>query len=328
MQEFRTSAEPVDSLAKVPLTPRPSIKTAHPLDGARNIAARSVIKHNAAPNAMRILMAILLVATTLAGCTSPDAASPADDEIFEDVSVSSGKGLIRGVVVDGTITPVPDAKVEVVGQDTEQRTTEGGAFQFTNLEPGSYFLAISKPGWSRVQQGAIVIADEEKPDIIRVLLEFLPGSVPQAQTVQIQGFIKCGAGTPATFHDCADVDPSDRSTVSIPYEGAPDHIQIETQWTSTQPSGDQLYLVYFYCSDTCGNRADRWDEGNRDGPWVARHSAPLADNEAAVYASPGGPADGTGTSIDQRFDVFMTFFYNIEEPDADWTFIGDGEYQV
>jgi hypothetical protein len=48
----------------------------------------------------------------------------------------------------------------------------------------------------------------------------------------------------------------------------------------------------------------------------------------AVYASPGGPANGTGVALDQSFYTYATFFYNIEEPDADWTFMEDGPYPL
>jgi len=271
----------------------------------------------------------ILLSLAVAGCT--DEAKPsADDDPFQDLPdepVSDGKGVIRGIVVDEAVQPVVEALVVVTGLGVETTTAEGGAFVFNNLEPGVYFLAVSKVGYAPTQTSTTVVAGVTKPAILKIQVQRAPGTEPRADTFEAEGFIACGIGTPATFHVCPGLN-EDRSIISIMYTGSPSVIQVETTWESTQAAGEQLYLVYYFCGDNCDQLADRWSQGNFDDPWVDRTTDVPADDEVAVYASPGGPANGTGVALDQPFYTYATFFYNIEEPDADWTFMEDGSYPL
>ncbi len=274
---------------------------------------------------------VVLLGIGFAGCAD-EAPATASDDPFSDqpVTVASGKGVIRGLVIDNTVTPVEGATIKVQNTPLEATTGSDGTFFFSDVEPGAYFMKINKPGWTSVQQSTTVVANVAKPEIVRVLLEQIPGSEPRAVTLKGEGFVQCGVGTPLTFHVCPLYDDQDKSTVAIPFDGTPDHIQVETTWESTQPAGEQLYLVYYFCDGSnCGARSDRWSEGVRDDIFVARTAGNNRTSlQAAVYASPGGPANGTGVALDQQFLVYGTFFYNIAEPDADWTFTADGEYPV
>ena len=61
---------------------------------------------------------------------------------------------VNGTVVDPTGAGVPDARVDVVNQDTNvrtQRATGGdGAFTILNLLPGNYVLTVEKQGFKKV----------------------------------------------------------------------------------------------------------------------------------------------------------------------------------
>ncbi len=276
-----------------------------------------------------ILALLVLVGVGLAGC-SESAPPPADDDPFPEAppTVSSGKGVIRGLVIDSAVSPVADAKVTVSNAQLETTTSAEGLFLFSDVTPGTYFIQVSKPGWTSIQQSATVVADVAKPEILRIQIDQVPGSEPRAVTYKGEGFVQCGAGTPLTFHVCPVYDDQDKSTVTIPFDGTPSVIQMETVWESTQPTGEQLYLVYYFCDGSnCGGRGDRWSEGIRDSVFTARTNGNnRTDLQAAVYASPGGPANGTGVALDQQFIVYATFFYNIAEPDPNWTFTSNGDY--
>ncbi len=276
---------------------------------------------------MRLLAALLLLAIGFAGCAENAPVDPEEDLFDEPANVGSGLGVIRGVVVDTSIVPVPEATVTLQGGESIL-SSDDGAFQFVDVEPGNHFITIEKTGWSRVQQSVLVVADVAKPDIVRVMLEFYPESLPSAMTFTAEGFVQCGAGTPLTIHQCPGLDDQDKSQVTIPYGGNPDHVQVEVQWKSTQPAGNELYLISKICGDPCDWGFDgRFSEGIFSSPHIARTTG---DNRTSmqlgVWASPGGPANGTGVALDQPFQVYGTFFYNIPEPDPEWSFIADGEY--
>ncbi len=294
------------------------------------------------------LIAVTLIA--LAGCA--DKATPTTDDgddIFQEpTNVKSGKGVIRGIVIDPSITPVPDAKVVVKDTGLEAMTDANGAFQFVDLDPGSYFMTISKVGWNQIQATAQVEANVLKPEIIKVQLEKLPGTEPRAETFQDVGFIACGWGIPITYSYCGDeLGQEDDYRLQYLVEGTPDYIQVEIVWESTQPSSDNLYLINSLCppqnQESCPGTISagaRWDEGTWQSPAIMRTPAGFIEGAMTQFSSDNtnewwigvdvsadGPALATGVTIDQEFKGYVTIFWNIE-PDPEWTFVEDGAYPV
>ena len=55
------------------------------------------------------------------------------------------------------------------------------------------------------------------------------------------------------------------------------------------------------------------------------------NGEIGIDVSASGPepqtTNGSGVALNQRFQVYATFFYNFE-PDPEWTFVEDGPYPV
>lgn len=284
-----------------------------------------------------ILLTLALLCITLAGC-SEDKPDPVDPGPVPD-KVEKGKGVIRGIVIDAAITPVQDATV-AVGDDLSTRTDADGAFLFVDVEPGTYFLTVSKPGWTEVQQNVEVVADERAPPVVKVQLQQLPGTVPVAVTQVQEGFIACSFGTPINYGSCA-AGAEENTVLQYPFDGIPDTIQVEVVWESTQPSGDNLYLIEAVCADddcpVAGeNNVDgfpsRFEEGTRQSPAVARADTAFIQGRdlpgggvLAVDVSADGPALATGVALDQSFTAYVTFFYNIT-PEEGWTFIEDGAY--
>lgn len=289
-------------------------------------------------------LAAVALALLLAGC-SDAGGGPADDApaAFDDLDVSSGKGVLRGIVITPAVVPVEGATVRLAGQDLEQATDADGAFVFTELAPGTYFLQVSKPGWTEVQQSAEVLAGVADPPIVKAVIEEIPGAQPRAVTLQLDGFLACSVGTPVSFMSC-DATGADRPTLWFDIEGTPQWIQTEVMWASTQPSGDWLYVVQGICScdggipDVGGARFD--ETADARSPYIARADPEFLDEhgvgsddgkQLVVAVSASGPepetTNGSGVALNQEFTVYATFFYNLE-PDPSWSFVANGAYPV
>ncbi len=293
------------------------------------------------------LSMLVLLFVGFAGCADETAPVVPDDPFADTPStVATGKGVIRGLVIDTTITPVAGALVTVTNTKLEATTGEDGLFRFADVAPGTYFLKISKSGWSPMQQSVNVVADVAKPDIIRVQIERVPGSEARAETFQDIGFIACGWGVPITYGYCGDeLGQEDDYRLQYMVDGTPDFIQVEIIWESTQPLSDNLYLINSMCppqnKDSCPGSipaGKRWDEGTWSSPAIMRTPAGFvqgamdqfsSDNTnewwVGVDVSADGPALASGVTIDQEFRGYVTMFWNIE-PSADWTFVNDGAY--
>lgn len=143
---------------------------------------------------MRCLTVLTVLCVLAAGCS--DAGTPVTDEGDEafadiEVGVSATTGAILGVVVDGAVRPVAGATVAIVGQDREETTDEKGRFAFGDVPAGPHFLKVTKPGHRDAQLGVDVVAGQERPALLRILLERLFSQDPYMQTIKHQGFMQC-----------------------------------------------------------------------------------------------------------------------------------------
>lgn len=303
---------------------------------------------------MRALASLAFLALVLAGCSG--GGDPKKDD-FEDAfgetpDVAAGKGLIRGIVLNPALVPIPGVLIELNNPKVNQTSDGNGAFVFTDLEPGDYFLQVSKLGYTSVQQSAVVVADETEPDILKVTIDRLESSLPRAETQRQEGFLACSVGTPRTYSSCGfATGAAENPEVWFDVQGLPSFVQTEILWESTQPSGDWLYVIQGFCSCDGGipdlpppeDNGSRFDElPDATSPHVARANTTFlrewqvgenpAVGQLAVSISSSGPepqtTNGSGIALNQGFEVFATFFYNIPEPDPEWTFWEDGPYPV
>lgn len=300
---------------------------------------------------MRGVALLAVSALLLSGCSDGKRGEKDDfEDVFGDSpQAASGKGLIRGLVLTPAIVPVQGAIVQLTNSALNQTTDEHGAFVFVDLEPGTYFLQVSKPGWNSLQQSVDVVADVQDPDIVRVTIDKLPGSEPRAFTLQADGYMACSVGTPRTYSSCA-INQEENPEIYFDIEGVPTWIQTEVIWDSTQPSGDWLYIIQGFCScdggvpdlpppDGDGSRFDETPEAT--SPYIANANTTFLQEwdvgndpdvgQLVISVSSSGPeperTNGSGVALNQGFSVYATFFYNFV-PDPEWTFGADGPHPV
>jgi hypothetical protein len=133
----------------------------------------------------RLMLALLMSASLLAGCSDADA-EPEELEIDVEVEATETTGVIRGVVVDEAIRPIAGATVRLKTLDPQATvTTAVGAFGFEDLEPGTYFLDIEMLGYASVQTSAEVVAGVSEPDPVRVMLTAVYTGTPNFETLKL-----------------------------------------------------------------------------------------------------------------------------------------------
>jgi hypothetical protein len=142
----------------------------------------------------------------LAGCADSAAPEPVDtfsDDFEENLVATSTTGVIRGVIVDNAILPVLGVTVKILALAKETMTNDAGAFGFSNLDPGTYFLEISKPGYNTTQSSATVVAGEAKPPIVKIQITPNPTTQPYVESTTLAGHLACGAAGFYTSVGCS-----------------------------------------------------------------------------------------------------------------------------
>jgi len=196
-----------------------------------------------------LFVSFALVFVALAGCAG-DAPVDEDKVTFDDLQLTATQdtGVIRGVVFDDAIRPLADATVTVSGNDIEDVfvTTATGTFGFQGLAAGTYFLKVEKPGFTTTQTSTEVIVGVAEPDMVKILLEGDPSSLPFVQVYQFDGFIECSFSLVVVgFAACsAAAIANDDFLREYTYTRAPNYLQSEMTWQSTQTLGDEMSLSF------------------------------------------------------------------------------------
>ncbi|MHB1261887.1 MAG: carboxypeptidase-like regulatory domain-containing protein [Thermoplasmatota archaeon] len=282
-----------------------------------------------------IMVAAALVAVLFAGCSGgagTESQEPAaEPEAFEDLTVSDSKGLIRGIVLSETITPLEGATVNLrLGSEPMTTLSDAqGAFVFTDLDAGDYFLTVSKPGYFDVQASATVVAGVAEPPIVKVQLVFDVVNQPYTELLQWSGFLQCGAAIPmvGSLNPCALTGSDNVHEFPFGTNRTPDFAQAEAFWSGTQPLGNYLSFG-FYDPDSL---ASNWKSVNTGSPAVVNATQDeiteaVGDaGKLIVRLFPGTGPDGTNPTVvvEQRYDVYVSYFYGFRPP-AGWIFVIDG----
>ncbi len=104
---------------------------------------------------------------------------------FTSASAQGLTGQISGTLNDPNGGVVPNAKVEVINQETAQMravtSDSEGNFVVTQLLPGSYSLVVTASGFKKFEKKGIMLTANERVDVHTIALEV--GDVSQTVTV-------------------------------------------------------------------------------------------------------------------------------------------------
>lgn len=283
------------------------------------------------------ILAASLLAVAAAGCASPGEASgpgPTVAADFEELGLSAGtgKGVVRGVVVDPSITPVAGVTVVLGGAAGEVTTDGEGRFGFSDVEPGLQFLHASKAGYTPVQSSVDVVADELEPRLVTLVVERLPGTDPFVVAMVWEGFMHCSWTVGGAFATGCLIGAytDDNSRSYDPIDGQPTFLQSELVWTATQTLGTNLCMRHYASEDIGGEML--MDDVCGPSPLVQvadddRLNATAVGTdfglERVVWVAGYGHAAAPGVALSQRFNVYTHLFHNFA-PDAAWRFSVDG----
>lgn len=304
------------------------------------------------------LVSLSLVAVVLAGCS--EGGGPSDPceldpaacgPTIDPNDVDKGKGVIRGVVIDPSITPIEGATVVLTGSQDEAVTDANGAFVFLNLEPATYFLTASKPGYSTVQQSVGVEAGVAQPPVTKIMLEQLPGTEPFSSFLQYSGYIGCAfkAANYVFPNQCEPIgDPDTYDILDFGTQIVPQMVQTEIIWEQTQEIGRDLGTIQYVedaeggrqrvgnvwgpspliCTVTLADDCDNGDGTGGGGDGLNETGFPgkyFASVYAACYQQCVIGAVGAGAILQQDYTLLAGAFFNHLPPEG-WTLINDGEH--
>ncbi len=282
---------------------------------------------------MRLFVMVTLVAVMFAGCSEsekPAAKDSFSEDLDQDLKATATTGIIRGVVIDETITPVADASVRLLSQEKETTTDANGAFGFDGLQPGTHFMEIKRFGYGTVQSSADVTAGVETPDIVKVQIARIPGLEPYSETLLFEGFIQCSVAyvinSRAVCQLVPDAVPIQEDKFATRYEElprVPTFAQSEMQWENTQQLGQHLKVMYTDDSDGLDNFAV--DEGESplriaadNGTWEEKHFEEVGVLIRVFPSRAQTPA--VSVILQQEFEIYSSFFYHYAPPE-DWWFL-------
>lgn len=312
---------------------------------------------------MRILppsITLLLVAVALAGCADgagepPGGGDPALRDL--DLRATEDTGVIRGIVIDASVTPVAGATVTLQGSGASTTTNGNGAFGFSGLEPGSYFLTVEKPGFATVQSSTSVVAGVDEPPVLKVLLERIPGTQPFVEDLFLAGYLTCGAAVFATSVGCTTFGPvadavGDQSIFSVDYTQAPQWVQGELVWEATQPAAGAFIWEIVRSEEPQTPQPHIGYRETRESPALAYLNGTVTAEHAEWIVEKGldfrffgGPHElcripaeppagspvgwrfGCGLTLEQEAEVFVHNFYNFS-PAEGWRFTVDGAHPL
>jgi hypothetical protein len=311
---------------------------------------------------VRLLSVSLLVAIGLAGCSSggtPAAPEPEVDFTELELEATATTGVIRGIVVDDAIRPLANVSVTLRGGGEEQVTasTPAGSFGFDTLEPGTYFLEASKPGYFDAKSSTDVVAGVAEPPVVKLQLGIDAANLPYYVLHKWEGFLECGLSVIALCgagNTAGPVTNDNFATVMV-IDGVPQFIQSEVIWETTTAASDELWLWHSNGAKPDGDfngtrNAYAW----RQGPSPLIMTSNATEIEDSEYGTnndlylrmftgsiegtrnpvdpqgcyPGDPGPdvycgGVGYSIEQSFTVYTTAFFGYLPPEG-WAFHEDG----
>ncbi|MHB1261659.1 MAG: carboxypeptidase-like regulatory domain-containing protein [Thermoplasmatota archaeon] len=298
----------------------------------------------------------LVMALLMAGC----AGSSPDPSEGGPQPTAAPPGVISGVVVDEALRPIDRATVELVGANRTAETDEGGAFAFTDVEPGTHFLRASHPLFDSAQHTIEVPADGSRGATVKIQLDRVIFASPYAQIQKFDGFLVCsigffvyaseecgeGVGVPCEVPvlGCQRVGGQGNNHAQWDFylDGAfVATLVVEMTWESTSPTLEEFELNVandWTCDPFCNGESLNVTRGvaplyatvdfpreltDRDGNAIEL----TEDTRFSTFVWPNwghGDPSQADVAINQRFTQFATAFYYLPAP-AGWSFLNGDE---
>ncbi len=289
-------------------------------------------------------LALVLIAVTLAGCADNASVTSTEPDGPGEVTATATTGGIRGVVVDASIVPVPDATVTLKETGATTTTDDKGGFIFNDLQPGFYSMEATKQLYDKVQATTQVVAGVSNPDAVKIQITKLTDQEPAFSTTKYDGYIFCSANVViALSEECGEGvgipgvgrvggNPDNRAQVDFFLDGPNGQsLIVEAVWepSLTLGAGGQgggfnmgIYTD-FSCDPVCG-WSHAVDRKNSKSPMYLRNDANFAekgfDQDTAFSTFTWAASDETGVLLEQRFTVFVTQSYVLPMPEG-WSFV-------
>lgn len=288
-----------------------------------------------------------LILLLLAGCSD---GSPTDlgGSGRPVIQLDPGTGVVRGVVVDSAIHPLQGAVVTLgVGASAfePQTTKDDGAFLFTDVPEGTYFLGATHLLHMSAQATVDVVAGDADPPVVKILLERKFSQDPYSMVLQRDGFIQCGYAIsgvmsslcvndythfvgPYTCPECEHL--VDRRSADFPVEAGWQTMVFEMTWKASTATSDRMRLVISHFPRT----ASHWYcAGASESPLLLRMEVGVEcedqQSEPELVPPEGLPnghlfaaIDGApvAATVSQAFTVYMHQFYYGSPPEG-WSFV-------
>jgi hypothetical protein len=282
----------------------------------------------------KVIIALILTLTALAGCVSGDD-DPAPTDLRGAEAFDDETGGVAGVVLDDEDRPVPGAQVALLDLGLETTASQEGRFTLRNAPVGSHTLAAQALGYDTASQRVTVEAGRTT----ETLLQLTPIVVvePRHETLIFEGHITCGmglivtrivtgCGTTGTPVGPVTVDPNEKN--EFIQEATPEHMTIvaEVSWTPAAALAAREFDVDLYkgwvCTPFCS-----WDEhyGSQQGPspvtLVAEGPFDGIDEPSDVSHIVSVPSDEDDPPfviivIQQDFTLYSTHFFGLPAPDG------------
>lgn len=292
----------------------------------------------------------LLVPFLTAACTD----APTDTMgVGPSAAVTDDTGAIAGVVVSDALVPLVNVAVAFDGNPGAAFTDDGGAFQLSNVVPGSHDLSFFRDDHIEATQKVTVEAAQVTE--LQVVLVPRPSQQSYVRVEQDTGFIGCTltmrdpvlspegrakaamCTIVAVVSGSSAVDQSQIDYAPEAFNGIGDMVG-EVTWVSTQALGTGLFANFWlYHPDVHLTINDAWDLNWSAGPSPLRVPVPIERIEdvlatenadgpecgekcnvfVLVYSYPqtatSSPVD-VGLAVDQRFDMYRSTSFHARLP--------------
>ncbi len=151
-----------------------------------------------------LVVAGSLLVVVFAGCAGSDpGTSSSDIATFDDLGghATETTGLIRGVVVDTAVVPIPSASVSISGPSKSNLTADTqGRFLIDGLAPGTYFVKAKAPLYHESSTSVEVVAGVNEPPVTKVQLAPFFSQKPYHLSDKKNGYFDCSQNGASPFY--------------------------------------------------------------------------------------------------------------------------------